>query len=62
MIAFYPSLTIEKISVIRSFSHTFAQLNAVSYLEDEMPFVDLIATRQSRECAAAMFIYKKNIP
>ena len=62
MIAFFPSLNIEKISVIRSFSHTFAQLNAVSYLKDEMPFVDLIATRQLRECAAAVFIYKKIFP
>ena len=62
MIAFYPSLNIEKISVVRSFSHTFAQLNDVSYLKDEMPFVDLIATRQLRDCAAAVFIYTKNIP
>ena len=30
MIAFYPSLNIEKISVVRSFNHTFEQLNDVS--------------------------------
>ena len=40
VMAFHPSLNIEKIPVIRSFNHSFEQLNYVSYLKDEMlPFV-----------------------
>ena len=59
VIAFYPSLNIKKISVVRSFNHTFEQLNDVSYLKDEMlPFIDPITTRQFRACAAAVFTKK----
>ena len=60
VIAFHPSLNIEKISVIRSFNHTFEQLNEVNYLKDEMlPFVDPITTRQLRDSATAAFIKKQ---
>ena len=51
VIAFHPSLNIEKILVVRSFNHIFQQLNDVSYLKDEMlPFIDRITTRQLRGC------------
>ena len=60
VIAFHPSLNIEKISAVRSFNHTFEQLNDVSYLKDEvLPFVDPITTRQLRDCAAAVFTKKQ---
>ena len=36
LIAFHPSLNIENISVVRSFNHTFEQLNDVSYLKYEI--------------------------
>ena len=40
VMAFHPSLNNERIPVIRSFNHSFEQLNDVSYLKDEMlPFV-----------------------
>ena len=61
VIAFHPSLNIEKILVVRSFNHTFEQLNDVSYLRDEiLPFIDPITTRQLRDCAAAVFTKKQN--
>ena len=62
VIALHPSLNIEKISVVRSFNHTFEQLNDVSYLKDEMlPFLDPITTRELRDCAAAVFIKKTKL-
>ena len=61
VIALHPSLNIEKISVVRSFNHTFEQLNDVSYLKDEIvPFVvDLITTRLLRAWAAAVCTKKQ---
>ena len=60
VIAFHPSLIIEKESVVWSFIHTFEQLNDVSYLKDEMlPFVDPITKRPLIDCAAAMLIKTK---
>ena len=60
LIAFHPALNIEKMSVVRSFNHTFQQLNNVSYLKDKMlPFIDRITTRQLRGCAAAVFTKKQ---
>ena len=60
VVAFYPFLNIEKISVVRSFNHTFEQLNDVSYLSDKMlPYIDLIITRQLRDFAAAVFNKKE---
>ena len=60
VIAFHPALNIEKMSVVRSFNHTFQQLNDVSYLKDEMlPVIDRITTRQLRGCAAAVFTKKQ---
>ena len=63
VVVFYPSLNIEKIFVVRSFNHTFEQLNDASCLKDNMlPFIDPIMTRQLRDCAAAVFTKNKNIP
>ena len=60
VITFHPSLKIEKVSVVRSFNHTFEQLNDVSYLKDGMlPSVYPTTTRQLRDCAAAVFIKKQ---
>ena len=60
VIAFYPSLNIKKISVVRSFNHTFEQLNDVSYLKDEiLLLVDTITTRQLSDCAAVVFTKKQ---
>ena len=60
LVAFHPSLNIEKIPIVRSFDHTFEQLNDVSYLSDEMlPYIDLITTSQLRDCAAAVFNKKE---
>ena len=39
----HPKLNIEKIYIVRSFNHTFDQLNDVSYLPDEMlPYFDTL--------------------
>ena len=60
LIAFHPLLNIEKMLLVRSFNHTFEQLNVVSYLKDEIvPFVDPIMTRRFRDCAAAVLIKKQ---
>ena len=56
VVAFHPSLNIEKTPVVRSFNHTFEQFNDVSYLSEEMlPYIDPITTRQLRDCPAAVF-------
>ena len=36
VVAFYLSLNLDRIFVVRSFNHTFDQLNDVGYLLDEM--------------------------
>ena len=36
VVAFHPSLNLDRIFVVRSFNHTFDQLNDVGYLLDEM--------------------------
>ena len=60
VVAFQPSLDIEKILVVRSFNKTFEKLNDVSYLSDEMlPYIDPITTRQVRDCAVAVFNKKE---
>ena len=62
VVAFHPSLNIEKIFVVRSFNYTFEQFNDVSYLKDEMlHFIDPITTRQLRDCTAAVFTKKPEI-
>ena len=56
VVAFHPSLKIGKIPVVRSFNHTFEQLNDVNYLSDEiLLYIDPITTRPLRDCAAAVF-------
>ena len=60
VVAFHLSLNIEKRPVVRSFNHTFEQLNDMSYLSDEMlPYIDPIMTRQLRDCAATVFNKKE---
>ena len=60
--SFHLSLNIEKISVVRSFNHTFEQLNDVSYLKVEiLSLVDPITTRQLKDCGSAVFTKKKKI-
>ena len=54
MVAFYLSLNLERIFVVRSFNHIFDQLNEVGYLLDEMlPYFDPITVQQLRNCAKA---------
>ena len=46
VVAFHPGLDIEKFFVVRSFNHTFEQLNDVGYLADKMlPYFDPITAR-----------------
>ena len=60
VVAFHPSLKIEKIPVVRRFNHTFEQLNDVNYLSDEiLPYIDPITTRQQRDYAVAVFNKKE---
>ena len=41
---------------MRSFNHTFEQLNDVGYLLDEMlPYFDPIAVQQLRDCMQAVY-------
>ena len=45
--AYHPSLKLNSVSVVRSFSHSFEELNDISYLNQEMiKFFDLITARQ----------------
>ena len=60
VVTFFLSLNIEKIPIVRSFNHTFEQLNDVSYLSDEMlPYIDPMTTRPLRDCAATVFNKKE---
>ena len=46
VIAFDPSLNIEKMLVVRSFNHVFELLNDVGYLKNEMlPYIDSVIKR-----------------
>ena len=60
VVAFHASLNTGKIPVVRSFKHTFVQLNDVSYLSDEiLHYIDPITTRQLRNFAATVFNKKE---
>ena len=55
MVAFYLSLNLERIFVVRSFNYIFDQLNEVGYLLDEMlPYFDPITVQQLRNCTKAV--------
>ena len=46
VVAFHPSLNLDRTFVVRSFNHNFDQLNNVGYLLDEMlPYHDPITVR-----------------
>ena len=60
VVAFHPSLIIDKIFVVRSFNHTFEQLNDVRYLSHEiLPYFDPITARQLRDCVQAVHAKKE---
>ena len=63
LIAFHPLLNIEKMLLVRSFNHTFEQLNVVNYLKDEIwPFLDPIMTRRFRDCCCHTYKKTKIFP
>ena len=52
IVAFHPSLNLERITVLRSFNDSFEQLNDISYLTDEMiRYFDPITAKQLQGCA-----------
>ena len=56
MVAIQPNLNLDILFVVRSFNHTFDQLNSVGYLLDEMlPYFDPITVRQLKDCAQAVY-------
>ena len=60
LVSFHPSLNLDGLFVVRSFNHTFDQLNSFSYLLDEMlHYFDPITVRQLRDCAQAVYEKKE---
>ena len=60
VVAFHPKLNLEKIFVVRSFNHTFEQLNDVGYLSNEMLlYFEPKTARQLRDCAVAVHQKRK---
>ena len=60
VVAFHLELNIEIIFVVRSFNHTFEQLNDVGFLSDEiLPYSDPITARQLRDYIAAVHAKKE---
>ena len=60
VVAFHHLLNLEKLSVVRSFNHTYEQLIDDVYLFVEMlPFVGPITTKKLRDCASKVFQKKK---
>lgn len=58
VVVFHPDLRLKKKFSVRSFNHTFDQINEVSYLSSEiLHYFDPITTRQHRECSE--FVVKK---
>ena len=56
VVAFHLTLNLDRTFVVRSFNHTFEQLNDVSYLSDEIiPYFDPITVRQLRDSSQAVF-------
>ena len=52
VVAFHPSLNLDRSFEVRSFNHNFDQLNDIGYLLDEMlPYHDFITVWQMRDCA-----------
>ena len=58
VVIFNPCLNLDRIFVVRSFNHTFEQLNDDSYLSNEMlKFFDPVTAKQRRDCAKARKIF-----
>ena len=56
IVAFNLGLNLEKIFVVRSFNHTFKQLNDASYLLNKiLKISDPVTAKQLRDCAKAVF-------
>ena len=52
LVAFHPSLHLNKITVLSSFNDSFEQLNDITYLSDEMiKHFDPITAKQLQACA-----------
>ena len=59
-IAFHPDLELKTIFIVRSFNHSFEQLNDVGYLSnDTLRYFDPITTRQIRDCDRVVFEKKE---
>lgn len=61
VVAFHPNLKLEEIFVVRSFNHSFDQLNDVGYLLSETQYFQPIITRQFRECTETVFKNKEMV-
>ena len=60
VVAFHSDVNTEKIFVVRSFNHTFGQLNDFGYLSNDMlPYFDPIMARQIRDCAMVFHAKKE---
>ena len=60
VVAFHPELDAEKFFVVRSFNHTFEQLNDFGYLANEMlPYFSPKTACQLRDCALAIYNKKE---
>ena len=60
IVAFHPALHLERITILRSFNDSFARLNDISYLPDEMiRYFDRITTKQLQSFAEDV-LKKKN--
>ena len=60
VVAFHPSLNLDRLFPVRSFNDTFEQLNSISYLLDEMlPYFDPMTVWQLRDWAKAVYEKKE---
>ena len=62
IVAFHPSLDLDKITVLRSFNDSFEQLNDISYLPNEMiRYFDHITVKQLQACTKDVLRKKRTI-
>ena len=62
VVAFHPSLNLDRIFVVRSFNHTFDQFNDIGYLLDKMlPCYNPITVQHLRDCAIATHEERKKL-
>ena len=56
VVAFHPSLNLDRLFVVKSLNHAFDQLNSMGYLLDEMlSYFDPITVQQLLYCAQAVY-------